>query len=61
MDETYLINELRKRADWERESIGKIRADKKMDGKDLKHEITWRQGRISALEQVAVEIERGAF
>ena len=61
MDEKYLVKELRKRAAWERESIGKIRADKKMDGKDLKHEITWRQGRISALEKVADEIESGTF
>lgn len=61
MDEKYLVKELRKRAAWERESIGKIRAAKNMDGRDLKHEITWRQGRISALEQVAKEIERGMF
>ena len=61
MDKEYIIKELRKRADWERESIGKIRAGKKLEGRDLKHEITWRQGRISALEQVVVEIERGAF
>lgn len=61
MDEKHLIEKLRKRAAWERESIGKIRADKKMDGRDMKHEITWRQGRISALEKVAHEIERGTF
>ena len=61
MDEKYLIEKLRKRAAWERESIGKIRADKKMDGRDMKHEITWRQGRISALEKVANEIERDTF
>lgn len=61
MDEKYLVKELRKRAAWERESIGKIRADKRMDSRNMKHEITWRQGRISALEQVADEIEKGVF
>ena len=61
MDKEYIIKKLKKCADWEKESIGKIRIDKKLDGRDLKHEITWRQGRISALEQVAVEIERGTF
>ena len=61
MDKEYIIRQIRKRVDWEKESIGKIRADKEMDGRDLKHEITWRQGRISALELVANEIEKGVF
>lgn len=55
MDKEYIIQQLRKRASWEKDD--RVAAEKRGDVAVA----AWHDGREKALAQVADEIEKGVF